>query len=283
MAHLQIGKSLAETDVLWRYLTLDKFINLVESSTLFFTPLAWYKETDPFEGYLPKVAMDAIAAIPAKYAQRHEERIKTIEQLHQRQHAVELAYLRQEVARVRTSKMKALHRNMVNCLTVNCWYRSQHESEGMWGLFSKGGVAIKTSVRAVEAALGENQQDHHIFMGAVKYLDFSSKDLTPPDCVSEDGHLMGMIKRVAYAHENEVRMYITDKRAPHDLTIHVPAPAIVQLDVDKLIEGVVISPVVSRSIEQSIRAVCRWGNVDPSKLWKSSLLEDCEYLLGGYD
>ncbi|WP_250530693.1 hypothetical protein [Caballeronia sp. NCF4] len=74
---------MAETDVLWRYLTLDKFINLIESSTLFFTPLAWYKETDPFEGYLPKVAIDAIAAIPAKYAQRHEERITAIEKLPQ--------------------------------------------------------------------------------------------------------------------------------------------------------------------------------------------------------
>ncbi len=140
-----------------------------------------------------------------------------------------------------------------------------------------------TSVGAIKAALAENQQDHHIFMGAVKYLDFSSKDLTPPDCVSEDGHLMGMLKRIAYAHENEVRMYITGKRAPRDLSIHDPAPAIVSLDVHKLIEGIVISPVASRSIEQSIRAVCKWGNVDPSKVCKSPLLENCEYLLGGYD
>ncbi|GAI39952.1 unnamed protein product, partial [marine sediment metagenome] len=62
MAKLHVGKSLRDTDVLWRYVTLDKFINLIDSRALFFAPLAWYEKTDPFEGYLPRVAMEALAS-----------------------------------------------------------------------------------------------------------------------------------------------------------------------------------------------------------------------------
>lgn len=35
MAKLHIGKSLKDTDVLWRYVSLDKFINLIDTKTLF--------------------------------------------------------------------------------------------------------------------------------------------------------------------------------------------------------------------------------------------------------
>ncbi|WP_152680419.1 hypothetical protein [Chromobacterium subtsugae] len=66
MAILKVGKSLSDDDVLWRYMSLDKFINLLDSKTLFFTPISFYAQTDPFEGYMPKVAMDALASITKK-------------------------------------------------------------------------------------------------------------------------------------------------------------------------------------------------------------------------
>lgn len=53
MATLKVGKSLTDTDVLWRYLPLDKFIDFLESRTLFFTPLAWFEKTDLFEDGFP--------------------------------------------------------------------------------------------------------------------------------------------------------------------------------------------------------------------------------------
>ncbi|MGA9913192.1 MAG: DUF2971 domain-containing protein, partial [Paraburkholderia sp.] len=274
MAKLHVGKSLQDTDVLWRYVPLDKFINLIDTSTLFFAPLAWYEKTDPFEGYLPRVAMEAIASISAKTVDITTERINALEKLLPANlHAQELDRLRQ-MAQDHKSQMRALYKNMVSCLMVNCWYRSAHESEGMWGLYSKDGIAIKTSVGAIKAALAENQQDHVIHMGAIKYLDFTSTNLTPSDCVTQDGHLIGMTKRVAYAHENEVRMYITRPRELGSNEDLKPAPANVSVDIAKLIEGVVISPFAGTSLRQSIQTVCRWGGIDPSKVSTSNLLEN---------
>jgi len=189
----------------------------------------------------------------------------------------------QQRPREHKSQMRGIYRNIVSCLMVNCWYRSAHESEGMWGLYSKEGIAIKTSVGAIKAALVENQQDHVIHMGAIKYLDFTSTDLTPPDCVTQDGHLIGMIKRVDYAHENEVRMHITRPRELGSNEDLKPAPTHVSVDVAKLIEGVVISPFAGSSIRQSIQTVCRWGGIEPSKVSTSNLLKNCENLLDVYN
>jgi len=42
---------------------IDKFTNLLETSELFFTPLAFHMKSDPFEGLLPAVTRDMTAAV----------------------------------------------------------------------------------------------------------------------------------------------------------------------------------------------------------------------------
>lgn len=81
MAKLHVGKSLRDTDVLWRYVTLDKFINLIDSRALFFAPLAWYEKTDPFEGYLPRVAMEALASVAERTVNITTEQINVLEKI----------------------------------------------------------------------------------------------------------------------------------------------------------------------------------------------------------
>ncbi|MFB5153694.1 DUF2971 domain-containing protein [Burkholderia orbicola] len=270
-----------DTDVLWRYLSLDKFIDLVESKTLFFAPLAWYAQTDPFEGYLPPIAMDAMASIANQARDQHREAVEKLVQMLPERARPDIRRLREGVETL-VPTMRDLHKNIVSCLTVNCWYKSEHESEGMWGLYSKGGVAIRTSVGAIRSALVVDEQNHAINIGAIKYVDFSDRNVKPSDCVTEDGQLIGMIKRVAYAHEKEVRMYISPERESRSLELKEPAPLRVSVDVEKLLEGVVISPFAGESIVRGVRAICRWGQVDESIVSKSNLLENCEYLLDAY-
>ncbi|MCK4135709.1 DUF2971 domain-containing protein (plasmid) [Ralstonia solanacearum] len=272
-----------DTDVLWRYMPLDRFINLVDTSSLFFAPLAWYEKSDPFEGYLPRVAMESLASISAETVRIATAQIDAVQKIVPPNVSVqELDQLRQ-IALEHSSQMRSLYKNIVSCLMVSCWYRSEHESEGMWGLYSKEGIAIKTSVAAIKAALDGNQQDHVIHIGAIKYLDFTSTDLTPSDCVTQDGHLIGMIKRVAYAHENEVRMCITRPRELGSMEDLKPAPTSVSVNVEKLIEAVVISPFAGTSLRQSIQTVCRWGGIEARKVSTSNLLENCEHLLDVYN
>lgn len=282
MATLRVGKSLNDDDVLWRYLPLDGLINMLDSGTLYFSPLTAYQATDPFEGFMPKVAMDAIAGITLKGQNSLLAQVDQLEAMAGPNQAVDaIAKLRAE-ASSHSAQMKEMYKKIMSCLMVNCWHKSNHESEAMWGLYSKAGVAIKTSVGAIKAALEGNTQDHVINMGTIKYIDFSDRSITPPDCVTEDGHLMGMIKRIAYAHEKEVRMNITRKVDRRDWDKTVPAPTSVDIDVSRLINGLVISPFASTSMRKSIIAVAKVYGIDREKVSESPLLENCEYLLDAY-
>lgn len=63
MTHVTISSKLGEDTPLWRYMSLDKLVDLLAEQELHFTPLATFAKSDPFEGYLPAVAMDADASI----------------------------------------------------------------------------------------------------------------------------------------------------------------------------------------------------------------------------
>ena len=281
MVILKIGKSLKDTDVLWRYLTLDKFIDLVDSKSLFFAPLAWYAKTDPFEGYVPQVAMEAMASVPKKYQAEQTFVLDKIAQMLPVEATPQLRRLREDVGK-HVPTMRAIFKNISSCLMVNCWYRSSHESEGMWGLYSKSGVAIRTSVGALKSAIISTDRDPTIHLGSIKYIDFSDASLTPSDCVTEDGQIFGMIKRIAYSHEQEVRMYVTRDRRGKMLEIQDPAPMKIFVDLEKLIEAVVISPFAGESVSQSVRAICKWTGVNSNLVSKSNLLDNREYLLDAH-
>ncbi|WP_321871710.1 DUF2971 domain-containing protein [Paraburkholderia tropica] len=286
MTTLNVGKSLNDQDALWRYMSLDKFIDLVESQSLFFVPLSWYEKTDPFEGYVPQVAFQALADISKKYRDQHLAQLDKLEgastlsmppPIKQRLRH-DLLKLREKVES-QVPTMGALAKNIADCTVVNCWYRSTHESEGMWNLYARNGVAIRTSVGALRAALEDGEEVPVVHLGAVKYLDFADTNLTASDCVTVDGQMIGMIKRVAYEHEKEVRMYIAPTRPEDSVELYKPEAKRVSLNVHSLIESVVISPFASATIDRSARAVCRWSGVDESFVSRSKLLDRCTHLL----
>ncbi|SAL54050.1 hypothetical protein AWB69_05727 [Caballeronia udeis] len=285
MATLEVGKSLKDTDTLWRYLSLDKFIDLVESNTLFFTPLAWYSKTDPFEGYAPQVAINAMASISRSYRDQH---LVVVDRLERTIPPNAPAEIREQLRQLRVNTeahlptMREIVKNIMTCTMVNCWNKSGYESEGLWGLYSRGGVAIKTSVGALRRALNSGAKTPVIHIGSVKYLDFNDPNLKPSDCLSADGHVMCMTKRIAYEHEKEVRMFITRERPENHLELLEPESARVSVDVHSMLESVVVSPFASETTERSVRAVCRWCGVNESIISRSNLLDNCEYLLDAY-
>ena len=63
MTAVKTSSQLTRDARLWRYLSLDKLIDLLSTGELFFAPLSSLAEIDPFEGYLPAVAMEAHAGI----------------------------------------------------------------------------------------------------------------------------------------------------------------------------------------------------------------------------
>ena len=48
-------------DILWRYISFEKFVNMLATESLFFTRA--YKYDDPFEGYIHKVTINTLNSL----------------------------------------------------------------------------------------------------------------------------------------------------------------------------------------------------------------------------
>jgi hypothetical protein len=81
LKEVDIGKSLERDLSLWRYMSIDKFIDLLSNQKLFLTPLAYYQSSDPFEGFVPKVAFEATMKSFLDNIEEAEAASKQIEQV----------------------------------------------------------------------------------------------------------------------------------------------------------------------------------------------------------
>jgi hypothetical protein len=278
MTEVRLSDQLPGKTKLWRYLSLDKLIDLLSEKKLHFTPLSSFVKTDPYEGFLPKVAMDANAemyrlmvkdvesgfALVEDHCKRVKQELTNDEQAdHQRR----LSSLKENPTRYLLSTIRLT--------AVNCWHASDDESEAMWRMYADKGVAIETTVGALKESIQSCDSKHLVHIYKIKYMDFFDESLKPSDCMVEGLHQAPLLKRRSYVHENEVRAFI--ERAPKYLhesgTIECPEPSPVRLPVEvkRLVQRVHTSPYAADPFQCSVIKVCellglRQGIVEPSKL-----------------
>ncbi len=87
-------------------------------------------------------------------------------------------------------------------VTVSCWHKSEHESDAMWQLYglSKNCVAVVTTRELLESLAEENGG----YIQEVRYINYTS-DKAEIFCPTDVFHY----KRIAFAHESEVRLIKT--------------------------------------------------------------------------
>lgn len=283
MKKVRIGKSLKTDMTLWRYMSLDKFIDLISTKTLFLSPLSFYEKTDPFEGLLPKVALKATIDIYLKPIIVMEEQCKQfkrqllnddINEDHERFKPLDDF---ENKLKLQKEELVPLKNKISKSTRVNCWYYSEKESEAMWKLYSDGGkgIAIKTTVGSLVESINTDIQ---ISLGRVKYLDFLSTTLELKDCLT-DGVLSPLLKRNEYEHENEVRLYSTpDFYSSEKWLSHKPTPISIDVDIKKLIESIYISPYVSEPFGSSVYKLGELFDIPSEKIVYSQLLKNYESL-----
>jgi hypothetical protein len=291
MSTVRLSDVLEGRTTLWRYMALDKFIDVLSMQHLFFCPLAFYIKSDPYEGYLPAVCLQANTDIfkslldklppidilrwlcsdagqePTRKALEEAERM--IEDL---KHAPRKYFL-----------------PIRQCVTVSCWHANEYESEAMWRLYSESGkaVAIETTVDALKAAIEARESEHLVHIHRVKYVDFFDRSLRPADCVV-GGHLVPLLKRKSYEHENEVRAFI-GRRTPGNprdmLNLDYWRPTAIKLPVDVrlLIKRVHVSPYQSDPFESSVTKICEAFGLGADIVQPSRLLRGQEELLNLLD
>jgi len=291
MTAVAVSSQLAGDTKLWRYLSLDKLIDLLSKRELFFAPLSSFVKTDPFEGYLPAAAMNALAEIARPVVRDLEAFLPTLED-HRKSTGRELTNdergaLQNGLEDLKITLMR-FFLPIAHCQAVNCWHANDGESEAMWRLYADNGkaVAIETTLDALRDSIQSRESAHRVHIYPVKYLDFFDKGLKPRDCLAE-GHLAPLLKRRSYQHENEVRAFIgrvpKDLQEYRDIGCWRPAPVRLPVDVKTLVRRVHVSPYSSEPFESSVVKICELFGFPACVVVPSKMLSGQEELLKQLD
>jgi hypothetical protein len=239
-----------------RFMDLPKFLDLIISGRLLLPRLAELKRCDPHEcdaksdysqvareelerrvidlrEFVPESATDASGFASGS---RYASALNVIDSFEDRVKRMSLDDLTQAAWFVEHSRLKQE-------LVCSCWYGSEMDSDAMWRLYCEHvGVAITTSVsrlkRAVSCFVPKLFSEHFkLSLAEVKYEDTACSRGTPP----------WLIKRLAFKHEHEVRVYVDYPfaRAPgFDLLV----------DPYRLIEKVTVTPYAEKWQAEIIEA-----------------------------
>lgn len=198
-----------ESTTIWRYMDFTKFVAMLESSTLFFAPIAALE--DRFEGTIPnELFRGHMEALTQRYPGTPEAEL------------LELA----EAQVLRPIRLARLATN------VNCWHASPHESVAMWNLYVKSGEGIAVQ-STYERLIRSITDEREVGLGEVSYVDFKPGEVGPID--------MGLFlkKRKSFEHEREIRAMVLDQNAPDRGTSDGSR---VRVDLTTLVEVVYVAP-----------------------------------------
>lgn len=280
----KITKNIPKDSMLWRYMTLDKLINILSTQKLYFTPLNSYEKTDPFEGVLPKVGLDAMRQLRSSeqeklLAQAIQFRDKMIENCTGKPEQLAIIErLEKEIEKIRSfpSLMEKVSFRIFKSTLVNCWHQNEFESEAMWRLYSENnkGIAIQTTFQN----LVDSIDDQRVFLSEVNYINFYDKDLEPKDCVV-NGHLSPLLKRKSFEHEKEVRLFFQPENDLKTLSAeeYKYVGQSIDVDISKLISKLYISPYATGLFASSVKEVLKRFGLDEDKVIHSDLLEIPSY------
>lgn len=280
---VEVLKSLDNDVRIWRYMSLDKFINLVSGSLLYFTPLWKYVGSDPYEGVPPAVALKALFGVGKKY---HDELLSAISSF-ESQYPDAPDAAKRNIERVKAEMAERPERfyktsqPLFKGQLVSCWHANRSESEAMWKLYSDSGkgIAISSTVGSLANSLRcgpDHKSISKIFLGRVRYIDYSDPDLTPSDCVV-DGHLSPLLKRLSFKHEEEVRAFFLPACDIKQVESFKPESMSLPVSIRDLVQGIYISPYADKSFSSAVKVIVEQFDL-ADKLVNSSILESTDHL-----
>ena len=227
---------------IWRYMDFTKFVELLNSSSLYFTRADKFE--DIFEGSIPKISAEL----------RNKQMLQLIEK---KKLLPKYTPEFWEDYGIKTKKEYA----------INCWHMNDLESAAMWKLYLKSneGIAIQSDYSKLYASL--NSCKLLILIGTVNYIDYEKDKIDLTNGLAPYVH-----KRKSFSHENELRAIIWNSAAANEGKVDLSNGGIsVKADLQALIENVYVSPDSPFWITKLIKETCaKFGynfNVINSKLY----------------
>lgn len=190
----------------WRYLDVAKFIWLLQNQKLLLTRTDLF--SDPHEGSIPKMNSKILE-------KQFLEDLKDADSLRD---------------------LIAFRQRLKQFTYVSCWHMNEHESEAMWRLYCglRDGVAIQTTYQRLKQSLSKPG----VHIGLVSYFDFD-RDCIPINIL----YYPFMSKRMAFAHEREVRILKAFLSEAGDMRLkNTPAGFPLPWDVQSVAEAVYVHP-----------------------------------------
>lgn len=241
---------------IWRYMTLDKFIHLLDCEALYFSSLDSFMKSDPFEGMPPVIIMREMRKL-IPISSQLKLALADIEtkakDLKTREELTALFDSLSGPIKDEHEDFKKLVVGLCKGRVVNCWHANEQESEAMWKLYgdSHRGIAIQTTVGKLQAALHAEEQ---IKIAEVIYSNYDtpSKEALRHLLASGLGPVM---KRQSYSHEAEVRAFFLPVGHKVGPEATVPKSKVVKLDGLDFIESVFISPYAGEPYVSAVKAV----------------------------
>jgi hypothetical protein len=238
--------------VVWRFMDMDKFRDLVTTSELYLCRADLFKDDEkeglPPESYFPKTGMN---------------RLDIHDAVEMSNHVGSLAQFRQG-------------------FFMSCWCLLAKETAAMWKKFAKEGVAISSRYSWLKAALNAFEDD--ALIGKIRY---GLNHLT-----GWNVHRFITTKREEFSHEREIRaaIWVRDERDgmnrhigesnfPHDRPIiEAPGPRYLRrrIDLKTLVNEIIVSPYADETRLSEVEKLIRDTNylipARPSELTRFKML-----------
>jgi hypothetical protein len=234
---IAIAESTGEPVILWRYVSIEKFIDFLRGKSLYLRRVDLLE--DAFEGTLSKSTLQFL----------EDSAIKFMKQVNS-----DKKFGGAALAKVVSDDVRRLS-------YVNCWNESQFESPALWKIYvpEGRGVAIRTTRDSLRSAI-----DDTLTLAPVKYVDFLSDVFAS----SLDDSLL-FYKRVQFSYENEWRVL---KQLSPFSTLPAEAPEGIEISATSLEFDVILPPSCPDLTAKSVFAVMSSFNCAAS--WYRSSLDD---------
>lgn len=215
--------------LLWRYMTLERLVDLLETGELFFTHVPAF--ADGLEGSLTARSREHLF-------RWFSGRGST-----------------PDIARAEVQQYETHH----TAFYANCWHMNDFESYLMWKAYADRGYAIRTTFERVQASFESFVGE--VTGGVVSYVDFE-RDLTSVGNVFN--HVI--TKDRPYQDEREFRLFFW-RNDPKNQSIEPgPKGVRVQVDLRLLIERVFVNPAERRVPGELLALLERHGIACDSSL-----------------
>lgn len=221
--------------ILWRYVSMPQFIDMLERNALWFTQLG--SLDDPFEG------------VP------HDETLRMHREVNDylRGLLIEKSGMSAEQAAAWPAPPVAHPRDFTY---ANCWHMNAYESLAMWSTYGSKGIAIRSTFNRLAQSFREVPQP--VFIGVVTYRD--RRDPRSADDLLGNLLLFATRKGMSYEHERELRVVATQAPVLDFPPTFAPGIRVEPVDLDALIDSVHVAPGTPGWIKELVRRILdRYG------------------------